>query len=217
MSKIERGLFIVLEGIDNCGKTTQSELLEKYLKERGLQVVRTREPGGTEVGEEVRDVLLRNRSQLMEPITQTLLFYAARQEFINNVVRPNLGKGIIVLSDRFEASTYVYQGLVQGVDTTFIEGLHKQVVVASGCVPDLYIILDITTEESLRREQNPNNQGQQFIYERQGIIFRRKLREGYKSYAREHKSENVYLVNGMRGEDDIQEGIRDLVDKRLGI
>ncbi len=211
----ERGLFVVLEGIDNCGKTTQSRYLKDYLESQGLPVIQTREPGGTEVGEEIRGVLLKNRARMMDPVSQTLLFYAARKEFIVNVVQPNLGKGVHLLTDRFEASTYVYQGYTQGVDLRLIDSLHDDVVVAACCKPDLYVILDITAEESFRRIENQNNLGQDHVFENQGLGFMRKLREGYLAFAEKHLEE-VVLLNGMLSEQDLKIQIGLYIDLLLG-
>src|SRR4051812_44238736 len=105
-----KGKFIVLEGIDNCGKSTQAKMLEKYFKEQGIDVIMAREPGGTQIGEEIREVVLKPRDEMANPVTQTLLFYAARTEFMDQVVKPNLDAGNMVITDRFESSTYVYQG-----------------------------------------------------------------------------------------------------------
>ena len=102
---MKKGKFIVLEGIDNCGKTTQAKMLEKYFQEQGIEVVLAREPGGTQIGEEIREVVLKPRDKMANPITQTLLFYAARTEFMDQIVKPNIDAGKMVITDRFESST----------------------------------------------------------------------------------------------------------------
>lgn len=200
-----RGIFIVLEGIDNCGKTTQAGLLKKYFEDNHREVVQTREPGGTDIGEEIREVLLKPREKMMDPISQTLLFYASRKEFLNGVVKPNLEKGAIVITDRFAASTFVYQGFVQGVDENFINILHQEIVEKSGYRPDLYVIIDIPAEESFKRDANADNKGQELIFEKQGLEFRTKLREGYKKYAQDQKQ--VVLIDGMKSKEEIFEEI----------
>lgn len=199
----ERGKFIVLEGVDNSGKTTQSNLLREYLESRGRKVIQTREPGGTDLGEELRPIILKDREKILDPVTQTLLFYAARQQFIHEVVLPNIEQGIDVITDRFEASTYVYQGIVQGVDSDFLDILHQRVVIDSGCIPDLYLIIDINAEESYKRDENQNNQNQQFVYEKQGVVFREKIRNGYLQYAKK----NATVINGQRSVQAIHEDI----------
>lgn len=216
----EKGKFIVIEGVDNCGKTTQSGMLKEYLEANGFVAIQTREPGGTEVGEEIRQVLLKNRPQIMDPVSQTLLFYAARKEFLNQVVKPNLDKGIIVITDRFEPSTYVYQGMVQKVNIGLLDVLHHQIVVTSGCQPDLTVVIDITAEESMRREQNVDNQGQVLIFEKQGLEFREKLCQGYRDFVIDQETVHedwmgTFLINGMRNKEEIHNEIRELVDKRL--
>lgn len=197
-----KGKFIVLEGIDNCGKTTQSKILEKHLIELGIPVIQSREPGGTEVGEEIRGVVTKPRQKVPNPVTQALLFYAARQEFVDNVVKPNLEEGKYVITDRFEASTFVYQGLVQGVDVDFINSLSTQVVTNSNCTPDLYVVLDIPAEESFKRSQNEDNHGQELIYEKQGLAFTKKLRAGYLKYAEMNRG-SVVVLDGMQDKEKI--------------
>ncbi|MCL4367460.1 dTMP kinase [Patescibacteria group bacterium] len=212
----EKGRFIVLEGIDNCGKTTQAKLLQKYLERLEKKVFLSREPGGTEAGEEIRQVLLKSREPMLDPVTQTLLFYAARKEFLNNVVRPNIDKGVTVISDRFEASTYVYQGFTQGVDLKLIDGLHHEAVAATHCQPDLYIILDIPAEESFKRLKNDDNTGQDLVFEQQGLKFMKKLRAGYLEFVQRNsgKTDSVFLIDGLSSKEDIHQQIIDLYDKQ---
>lgn len=191
---MKKGLFIVLEGIDNCGKTTQAGLLKEYFESLGREVVQTREPGGTQVGEEIREVLLKPREKMPDPVAQTLLFYAARKEFLEEVVKPNLKAGKVVITDRFAASTFVYQGYVQGVDENFINLLHKEIVEKSGCKPDLYVVIDILAEESFKRDKNTDRKDQEMIFEKQGLEFRKKLRAGYLQYAKSHPE--VVIIDG---------------------
>lgn len=211
----EQGLFIVLEGIDNSGKSTQSGLLKDWFDEKGLPVVQTREPGGTEVGEEIRIVLLKDRPKMISAVTQTLLFYAARGEFLTNVVWPNLLNGVNVISDRFEASTYAYQGFAQHVDTRFINDLHRYIVKHADMSPDLYIILDIPTEESIKREGNEDNLGQKLIYEKQGPQFRERLTMGYREFNLSPVGKGARVIDGMRAREEIHQEIVELVEKKL--
>lgn len=236
MSEERKGLFIVLEGIDNCGKTTQSTMLKGYLENKGLSVIQTREPGGTDVGEDIREVLKKDRpdNQLMHPVTQTLLFYAARNEFLRNVVRPALDEGTNVITDRFEPSSFVYQGLTQGVDIGFLETLSRQVVRNSECLPDLLVILDISAEESFRRQVQVDSQGEGLIFEKQGLDFVAKLREGYLSLGQESypikspearrlvnvirnlkQGHSIMTINGEQSIDAIHQRIVYIVDLQL--
>lgn len=211
----KRGLFVVIEGMDNSGKTTQCGLLKQYFEENGLPVIQTREPGGTKPGEEIRKILLKDRQKMLYPKSQTLLFFAAREEFLKDVVAPNLLKGVSVLTDRFDASTFVYQGYTQAVSLSLIDYLGYNIVQLSGCRPDLYIILDITAQESFRRDGNVDRKGQQLIYERQGFKFRERLREGYLQYSKENGTSNVVVVDGMGDKDLIHQQIRSLVKEKL--
>ena len=202
-------------------------MLKEYLEDRGLSAVQTREPGGTQPGEEIRQVLLNpDRSKLLYPETQALLFYAARTEFLRDVVKPNLEQGVTVVTDRFDASTYVYQGYTQGVSGQLLDVLYRHIVIGSECKPDFYVILDITAEESYLREANADNQGQDLVYERQGLEFRRKLCEGYREYARGYVTfammgdasyayTDATLIDGMRNKDIIHREIVEMVDARL--
>ena len=205
-----KGKFIVLEGIDNCGKTTQAKLLEKYFQEQGTEVVLAREPGGTQIGEEIREVVLKPRDAMANPITQTLLFYAARTEFMDQLVKPNIDAGKMVITDRFESSTYVYQGIVQGVDLSLLDTLSEYCVKNSGAYPELFIIIDIPVEESLKRGGNADRKGQDLIYEMQGVEFLEKLRQGYLTFAKAHP-DTVKVIDGMQSKEDLFKAIKALL------
>lgn len=208
----ERGLFIVLEGIDNCGKTTQSELLASSLEKSGHQVILSREPGGTEDGERIRGILL-NRDRMLDPVTQTLLFFAARNEYIKQIVLPNIRKGTTVISDRFDPSTYAYQVYAQGVNIDLFNFLRQNIVRYS--YPDLCIILNISAKESRKRALNTDNQAQQLIYEKQGLKFTERLREGYLSYINNYRGQGIYAVNGMKSKEDVHRDVIKLVNMKI--
>ncbi|MDO8429338.1 MAG: dTMP kinase [Candidatus Daviesbacteria bacterium] len=206
---VEKGKFIVLEGIDNCGKTSQIDLLRDFLNEKGIQTVVSREPGGTEIGEEIRSLLLKDRKELIFPLTQALLFYASRAAFNSQVVLPNINKGVWVLSDRYYLSTEVYQGFVQGVTREILDDLHSRIVVEMNCEPDLYALIDITAQESFRRDGNLDNLGQSLVYEKQGLLFREKLRAGYLDCARSRK--NVTVIDGMQDKSKVNQELTALI------
>lgn len=208
---MERPLFGVLEGIDNSGKTTQSDLLKSALLARGLTVVQTREPGGTQVGEEIREVLLRpDRPKPINPLAQTLLFYAARVEFLNDVVKSNLSFGVNVIADRFNPSTHAYQGYAQGVPIEVLEFLDQEVVIKSGVKPDFCVIFDISAQESRLRLNNADNEGQIWAYEQMGMDFAEKVRQGYLEYAR--RNPEVVLIDGTEDKLAIHRQLIGLVD-----
>ncbi|MBI4039764.1 dTMP kinase [Candidatus Daviesbacteria bacterium] len=220
----ERGLFVVIEGIDNCGKTTQSMMLTDWFVKQGKTAIQTREPGGTEVGEEIRTILKKSRRQLMHPDTQTLLFYAARNDFMRNVVRPNILNGVNVISDRFDPSTFAYQCYAQGVSTEFVRSLSNYVCTdeEGGWIgPNLTVIIDIPAEESFKRLQNEDNKDQSAIYEEQGVGFMAEVRMGYLQYVQGvsprsdklYVPDNTHLIDGMRSKIMIHKEIVGLVEK----
>lgn len=211
----ERGLFIVLEGPDHSGKTTQSLLLKEYFEKMGLLVVQSREPGGTEVGEELRALLKKDRLKLMHPLTQILGFNAARNEYLTEFVQPNLDKGVTVISDRFNVSTFVYQGYTQGMDIKVIENL-DQIVVGKRCQPDFCAILDLPAELIMQRVRE-NKKETSDIYDKQGLLFMEKIREGYLWFAKTHPV-NVAVIDGTQGKEAIHEQVIGLVKRiRKGV
>lgn len=207
-----KGLFLVLEGIDNSGKTTQAALLKEYFEKLGREVIQTREPGGTKAGEEIRQVLLTDREKLLYPNTQLLLFYASRNEFLQEIIKPNLEAGKIVITDRFMPSSFSYQVEAQGADLELFDAVNQAVVLDSGLLPDLCVVIDITASESFARAKNSDNQGQDLIYEQQGLKFMEKIRQGYLKFAKIYKTKmNIKLINGMQSKDKIHQQILNLL------
>jgi dTMP kinase len=143
----QRGLFVTFEGGEGSGKTTQSELLTKYLEAQGRRVLRLREPGGTPLGEELRRILLASGS--LAPKAELLLFLAARAELVEKVIKPALAGGVWVICDRFIDSTAAYQGYGRGIDLQLIRTLNEAVI--DGCLPDLTVLLDIDPDGGLSR------------------------------------------------------------------
>ena len=140
------GIFITFEGLDGAGKTTQVSLLHSYLSSLGKSVFLTREPGGTGVGERIRDML---KGSFMEPITELLLFYASRAEHAKKIVKPMLARGDIVICDRFVDSSIAYQVFGRGVDEKIIENLNEMTI--GELKPDLTILLKIPSHAAQRR------------------------------------------------------------------
>ena len=126
----KKGLFITFDGPEGCGKSTQSRLYAEYLKSKGLDVVYTREPGGTKTGEAIRSVLLDQRNKGMDVLTEAFLYIAARAQIVNEIILPALKKNKIVICDRFQDATVVYQGYAGGVDVKLLDELGR--IAASG-------------------------------------------------------------------------------------
>lgn len=144
-------MFITLEGPDGSGKTKQIQPLANFLKEKGYTVFTAREPGGTAIGDQVRDILMNLDNTSMRPRTETLLFCAARAQLVEEVIRPYLEKGEVVLLDRYADSTMAYQGYGHQNDLALIKNL--LVFATGGLKPDLTLLLDVDPEVGLRRRQ----------------------------------------------------------------
>ncbi|MFA5958382.1 dTMP kinase [Hyphomicrobium sp.] len=169
---MKRGKFITFEGGEATGKSTQTKRLAERLQQAGIPVVVTREPGGTPVGEDVRELIMKDRPT--DPVTELLLFAAARAEHMTSIIRPALDEGTWVISDRFIDSTRVYQGKLYGIERTFIEQLERFTVAPD--YPDLTLILDVPANEGVERAQS---RGTLSRYDAQRIETHEALREGF--------------------------------------
>ena len=173
-----RGKFITLEGMDGAGKSTHIPNIIAVLKTRGVEVVSTREPGGTRLGEQLRTLLLHDA---MHPETETLLMFAARREHIANVIEPALKRGAYVLSDRFTDATYAYQCGAKGVSSNKIKQLEKWV--QGRLQPDLTLLFDVPVEISMTRLSTAREPDK---FEREDAKFFEKLRLAYLTRAKEN-------------------------------
>ena len=174
-----KGILITFEGNEGCGKSTQIRLLEKYLKKNGHKVFLTREPGGTEIGDRIRGVLLDVRHQKMSPVSETMLYMASRAQLVSEVVRPRLEKGHVVLCDRWLDSTMAYQGYAGGVDPGWIEALGR--VATQGVTPRLTLYLDLPVLVGLGRARK---RLQADRIEKKELGFHEKVREGFLAISR---------------------------------
>ena len=172
---IPRGRFITLEGIDGAGKSTHAAWLAEALAARGKRVVATREPGGTPVGEALRELLLH---QSMAHDTEALLMFAARREHVVQVIEPALARGDYVLCDRFTDATYAYQGAGHGVPTELIATLER--LLHGGCNPDLTLLFDVPSATSRERLDRMQARGRELDkFEREARAFFERVRDAY--------------------------------------
>ncbi|MFO1189190.1 MAG: dTMP kinase [Alphaproteobacteria bacterium] len=174
------GRFITFEGGEGSGKSTQIKLLAEALGRRGLDLIVTREPGGTPAGERIRDILLGREHPKLDPMTEALLHFAARREHLVQVIWPALDRGTWVLCDRFADSTLAYQGHGLGLDEQAIHHLYRLAVGAF--VPDHTIILDLPVASGLDRARKRNGTGDR--YEDRDVAFHERLRQAYLGLAR---------------------------------
>ena len=180
-----KGKFIVIEGIDGCGKTTQIDAIYNWLPSSGLmdensKIIKTREPGGTVFGKKLREILLANdKNNDPSPLTELLLYAADRAEHVSKIISPELKKNNWVICDRFTDSTLAYQGFGRHLDINIIKQLES--IVCQGEKPDITFLLDISAEESIlrRRDQIPDR------IESEGIAFLKNVNNGFKKIAKE--------------------------------
>jgi len=184
------GLFVTLEGGEGAGKSSQALALSERLQASGLPVVRTREPGGTALGERVRDIVLdvAGRGAPLEPLTEALLFAGARAQLVAEVIAPALARGDAVVCDRFADSTVAYQGYGRGVDLDAIAKLNE--VATAGVRPDLTVLLDLPVAEGLARTDGE----QADRFEREHSEFHERVRDGYRRLA-EREPERWLVVD----------------------
>jgi dTMP kinase len=198
-----QGLFISMEGPDGAGKSTQIELLQEYLADKGYETIITREPGGTVISEAIRGIILNKDYSEMSPNTELLLYAAARAQLVHEVIRPALEAGKAVICDRFLESSVVYQGIdkVYAVNDYALEGLR----------PQLTILLDLDAEEGLRRKKN---QAELDRMEAAGLEFHQKVAEGYRFLA-ERDSNRIMRISATLPREDIHAKIVKEVESRI--
>ena len=175
---MSRGIFISFEGIDGCGKTTQIELLTVYLLKNNKEVVLTREPGGCEIAESIREMILSTESKLGDR-GELMLYLAARAEHVDQIIEPALRSDKWVISDRFSDATFAYQGYGRGLDSSMITTLNN--VATNGLIPDITILLDIDVDEAYGRR---DLRGKPDRLEQSGRDFFERTREGYLALAK---------------------------------
>jgi dTMP kinase len=182
---MERGKLISFEGIDGCGKTTQLGLLERYLKERNLPFISTREPGGTGIGKKIRAVLLDVSDEAVEPLTEMLLYAADRAQHVRQLVLPALAEGKLVLSDRFFDATTAYQGYGRGFELALVQRLNE--LATGGLKPDLTLLFDLEVKLGLGRMRQRSDVGQTAEQpdrlDLEPTEFHRRVRQGYLTMA----------------------------------
>ena len=198
--------FIVLEGVEGSGKSTQIRLLSAWLAALGVPHTTAREPGGTGVGEAIRDVLLDRTELDIPPETELLLMLAARSAFVQQVVRPALESGQCVLADRFDFSTFAYQGFGRGLAMETVRAVNA--FATGGLVPDLYVVLDLPAEEGARRQARDGKTLDRI--ERAGTGFLERVRDGYRELA--EAEGRAQLVDGRGTPEQIHARIRSLLE-----
>lgn len=201
-------LFITFEGVEGCGKSTQAKALYRRLKKYNLVVLLTHEPGGTPLGSRLRQVLKKATNANIKLEAELFLFLASRAQLVSEVIRPNLEKGVIVISDRYGDSTVAYQGYGAGISLPVIETLNN--LATGGLRPNLTILLDIEPEGGLQRKTKPHEDR----FETRDIAFHRKVRDGYLKMAAA-EPQRWLVVDGGQSRRQIEQAIWTRVEKLL--
>ncbi|MHB8880739.1 MAG: dTMP kinase [Thermodesulfovibrionales bacterium] len=200
-----KGIFVSLEGIEGTGKSTQVRLLAGLLRSRGLSVTETAEPGGTPISLRIREILLSLESTDMTPVTELLLYNAARVQHIAAVISPALERGDIVITDRFSDSTIAYQGYGRDIDLELITSLDA--IATNKLRPDLTLLLDIDVETGLRRNRAVNKEDR---LEREDVSFHEKVRRGFISLAGK-EPDRIKRIDCSGGIDEVHRSVADIV------
>jgi dTMP kinase len=207
------GFFVTFEGVEGCGKTTQAELLRADLEKDGFRVVFSREPGGTEIGERIRQILLDRHLGEMKPLTELFLYLAARAQNVQELIRPALSEGAIVICDRFADASLAYQGAGREIGSAQVGELNR--AATFGLVPDYTILLDVPVETGMERKSTGGEAAvERDRIEREEMEFHSKVREGYLSLARDF-SDRVDVLDGTLGRDELANDIAGRVRKKL--
>lgn len=199
-----KGKFITFEGSEGCGKSTQSKLLYQYLKRKGFSVVYLREPGGTEISERLRNILLDPKNHIT-PVCETLLYMAARSQVADKIIKPALSKGKIVICDRFLDSTIAYQGYGLAVDISFIKQVGN--FAAAGIKPDLTIFLDLPLKKGLEHRKSKEDR-----IERRPLKYHLAVRKGYLKLAC-LEPERIKIVKVDNDKNKTQLKIREIIER----
>ena len=200
-------MFISFEGIEGSGKSTQIDLLESHLKKLGHKVAKLREPGGTLMGEKIREIFLQDTLEKVDPITEAFLLYASRKHLDQNFLREKINQGYIVIADRYSDATVAYQCFGKGLDKNFIDLMHKG---SNLLTPDLTFYLDITAEMS--RDRISDREMDRM--ESESIEFFDKVRQGYLKIASENP-ERVVCMDANKSIDELKDEIATKTNEKL--
>jgi len=192
-----KGKFISFEGIEGTGKSTQAKLLQQGLLGLGHEVILTEEPGGTLISLRVREILLSVDHTNMKPLTELLLYNAARAQHIEEVILPALNRGAVVITDRFTDSTFAYQGYGRGIDLDLLESIDS--IATNGLSPDMTILLDLDVETGLKRNRRINKTDR---LELEDVEFHERVRKGYHELAAK-EPERIKVLDASVGIEEI--------------
>ncbi|MBF0223909.1 MAG: dTMP kinase [Desulfobacterales bacterium] len=209
-------MFITLEGIEGSGKTTQVKNILEFMSMKGIEAIRTQEPGGTNIGGKIRTLLLDPENKDIHPMTELLLYFADRTQHYTEFIKPLLQKGKAVVCDRFFESTLAYQGYARGMDIDLIKYLHK--IIFGGIKPDITLLFDLPAEIGLTRALNdikagnrPKNEAR---FEKENILFHEKVRNGYLEISR-LEPDRIKVINALLDKNKVKDEIFNVLSLKL--
>ena len=204
-----RGKFITIEGTDGSGKSTQIELLMDYLRKKGADVIFTREPGGTQISEKIREIILDVNNSEMTGITEALLYAAARSQHVEEKIIPALEAGKIIICDRFVDSSIAYQGAARGIGAEKIMGINEAAL--HGIMPDMTLFFDLSPEKGILRKKNERALDR---LEKEKMDFHEKVYEGYKNLCKKYP-ERIKPIDADRSIDEVHSEVIEVIDGLL--
>ena len=212
MTEPAQGLFITFEGSEGTGKTTQIQRLASRLKDLGREVVISREPGGTPLGEDIRHLLKHADSGAnMVPRAELLLFAASRAQHVDELIQPNVQAGKVVICDRFLDSTTVYQGVARAIDPEVVNTVNQVAIAAT--LPDITVLIDLDPEEGFQRIQSRNTEPPDRM-EQEHMDFYRAVRQGYLDVA-QNNADRFLVIDGTQTIDAVEHAIWDGIKERI--
>jgi len=203
-------MFITLEGPEGSGKSMQIRELADFVRKQGFEVLTTREPGGTFIGDQIREVIMRMDNTMMHPNTEILLFCAARAQIVTEVILPNLDKGVVVISDRYGDSTLAYQGYGHGLDLKILKDILR--FATGGLQPDLTLLLDVDINEGLNRKIKGGSEWNRL--DAQQVEFHCRVRKGYLEMA-QAEPDRWQIIDAANDPLTVQQDIRAVILKKL--
>ncbi len=203
---MKTGKFITIDGVEGAGKSTQIKFICDYLQAKGINVVLTREPGGTDLGEKIRELLLSTQTQSMHNDSELLLMFAARNEHIHHKIMPALGRGDWVLSDRFTDASYAYQGGGRGLNIERIEQLERWVL--GDFAPDMTLLLDIPVEQGMSRVES---RGEKDRIELEKMDFFQRVRQAYIDRSKKYP-DRIKLIDSSKEREHTSQQIQQILD-----
>jgi len=205
MRLMMKGLFIVLEGPDGSGKSTMAKMIAQYYQDAGREIVFTREPGGTKISEQIRDIILDNNNTEMAYMTEALLYAASRAQLVSEFIKPNLEKGKVVISERYVYSSIVYQGIARNLGIQRVKEINDFAI--DGLEPDLVLFFDINPEKALDRKLSTGNGDR---LENEKLDFHKKVYEGYKEISKVY--DEIISINADKSVEELFSDIKNIIN-----